>query len=48
MKNVACHISKCLGAKPSATVAALSVHTEGIQDGEEQNTDPELRSLAKR
>ena len=48
MKNVACHISKCLDAKPSATVAALSVHTEGIQDGEEQNTDPELRSLAKR
>lgn len=47
MKNVVCHISKCLDAKPSAAVAALIVHTEGIQDREEQNTDPELRSLSK-
>ena len=47
MKNVVCHIRKCLDAKPSAAVAALIVHTEGIQDREEQNTDPELRSLSK-
>ena len=47
MKKVVCHISKCLDAKPSAAVAALTLHTEGIQDGEKENTDPELRSLSK-
>ena len=47
MKKVVCHISKCLDAKPSAAVAALTLHAEGIQDGEKENTDPELRSLSK-